>query len=159
MNPVMHDLPRSQRRILLRQERKLRNSGAWGTWETVTVPRGVGRPDGWLREVRTAKKNAVFSVLVRDLPDGVMHLAVSSLSGTRPTWHEMQRIKNELAGPEKTAVEVYPPADEVVDGADMFHIWVLPNGLQFSLACVRDGISACSTPGRSPLHSDMEQFQ
>jgi len=133
MNPVMHDLPRSQRRILLRQERKLRNSGAWGTWETVAVPRGAGHPDGWLREVCFAKKNAVFSVLVRNLPSGVIHMAVSSLSGKRPTWHEMQRIKNELAGPERTAVEVYPPADEVVDGADMFHIWVLPNGLPFSL--------------------------
>ena len=32
-----------------------------------------------------------------------------------------------------TAVEVYPPSDQVVDGADMFHIWVLPEPLPFSL--------------------------
>jgi hypothetical protein len=45
----------------------------------------------------------------------------------------MQRIKNEIAGPGCTAVEVYPPAAEVVDGANMFHMWVLPLGLPFGL--------------------------
>ena len=61
------------------------------------------------------------------------HLAVSSLSGQRPTWPEMQRIKDELAGPEATAIEVYPPRDQVVDEADMFHIWVLRGRLPFGL--------------------------
>lgn len=62
------------------------------------------------------------------------HLAIASLSGERPTWWEMQRIKDELAGPDAMAVEVYPPAAEVVDEADMFHIWVLPQPLTFGLA-------------------------
>lgn len=61
------------------------------------------------------------------------HLAVSSLSGIRPTWHEMQRIKDDLAGPDTTAIEVYPPQREIVDGADMFHIWVLRGKLPFGL--------------------------
>jgi hypothetical protein len=52
----------------------------------------------------------------------------------RPTFHEMQRIKDDLAGAEATAVEVYPPRSELVDEADMFHIWVLPAGLPFTLA-------------------------
>lgn len=59
---------------------------------------------------------------------------MASLSAIRPSWWEMQRIKDELAGKGCTAVEVYPPADEVVDDADMFHIWVLPEPLAFSLA-------------------------
>jgi hypothetical protein len=75
----------------------------------------------------------VFSVLDRTLENSVRHLAVSSLSGIRPAWHEMQRIKDELAGCDKTAVEVYPPAAEIIDQADMFHIWVLPGALPFSL--------------------------
>jgi hypothetical protein len=69
----------------------------------------------------------------RTLENGVRHLAVSSLSGIRPTWREMQRIKDSIAGCNKTAVEVYPPATEIVDQADMFHIWVLPEPLPFSL--------------------------
>jgi hypothetical protein len=58
------------------------------------------------------------------------HLAVSSLSGVRPTFHEMQRIKNELLGPEIIAVEIYPMQDDLVDAADMFHLWVIPATLK-----------------------------
>ncbi len=45
----------------------------------------------------------------------------------------MQRIKDEIAGPDATAIEVYPPHAEIVDQADMFHIWVVPGPLPFSL--------------------------
>ena len=46
----------------------------------------------------------------------------------------MQRIKDEIAGQDATAVEVYPPHSEIVDQADMYHLWVLPEPLPFSLA-------------------------
>jgi hypothetical protein len=46
----------------------------------------------------------------------------------------MQRIKDTIAGPKTTAVEVYPPWNEIVDGAELYHIWVLPGGLAFSLS-------------------------
>jgi len=74
----------------------------------------------------------VFSVLERPVV-GATHLAITSLSGVRPTWWEAQRIKNEIAGEAATAVEVYPPASEVVDEADMYHLWILPDPLPFSL--------------------------
>lgn len=45
----------------------------------------------------------------------------------------MQRIKNELAGEDATAIEVYPPQADVIDQADMFHIWVLRGRLPFGL--------------------------
>ena len=61
------------------------------------------------------------------------HLGVSSLSGIRPTFHEMQRIKNDLAGQDATAIEVYPPQHQMVDEADMFHLWVLRGKLPFGL--------------------------
>ena len=44
-----------------------------------------------------------------------------------------ERIKDEIAGPDATAVEVYPPQAEIVDDADMYHLWVLPAPLPFSL--------------------------
>ena len=52
------------------------------------------------------------------------------------SWSDMQRIKNELCGKDKTAIQVYPPASEVVDFANIYHLWVLPIGfvLPFSLA-------------------------
>lgn len=123
-------VPTKERKKLLESERRRRRSGDWGEWALVENPYRLG--NGWLAEVDHARVNRVFSVLVRDVGTAV-HLAVSSLTGTRPTWWEMQRIKNEIAGERATAVEVYPPQGEVVDGADMFHLWIV-DPLPFSLA-------------------------
>lgn len=123
---VLATVSRNERRVVLRAEAQARASGKWSAWEIIPLPQGVPHTTGWAREVRTALRNNVFSVLRRRLASGVIHLAVSSLSQIRPTWHEMQRIKDEIAGADVTAVEVYPPHDQIVDGADMFHIWVVP---------------------------------
>lgn len=132
MKRVMQGLSKKDQSALLARERKRRRSGDWGDWETLTfMPGQAGR--GWASFITTAHRNKVFSVLDRQAEVGVRHLAVSSLSGHRPTWPEMQRIKDELAGPEATAIEVYPPRDQVVDEADMFHIWVLRGRLPFGL--------------------------
>ena len=130
-NPALKRAPKATQRILLNQERVRRRSGDWGPWEEVPLLPGQVGSEGWLAEISTAYRNRVFSVLRREA-NGAIHLAVSSLSEIRPTWWEMQRIKDEIAGPDATAVEVYPPHDEVVDDANMYHIWVvdkLPFGL------------------------------
>lgn len=132
MHPLQNT-PRGERKALLERERKLRAAGQWGDWETLHFPPGSAGQD-WAACFTTVRRNKVFSVLDRMDFSGARHLAVASLSGIRPTWREMQRIKDELAGEEATAVEVYPPRAEVVDEADMFHIWVLPGRLPFSLA-------------------------
>lgn len=135
MNPALKAFTSSkaERNAILAQERKRRKTGDWGPWERVTFPAGtIG--SGWAREFTVAHKNRVFSVLDRTDFSGARHLAVTSLSEVRPTWPEMQRIKDEIAGPEMTAIEVYPPKDEIVDDADMYHIWVIPGPLPFSLA-------------------------
>lgn len=126
-------LSRTERRLVLQAEARARKTGDWGPWERFPVSPGMIGGRGWTREIVLAHRNRCFCVLERPLPDGTIHLGVSSLSQIRPTWWEMQRIKNEIAGESATAVEVYPPGAEVVDGADMFHIWVLPAPLPFSL--------------------------
>lgn len=128
-NPL-YSVPPRERKKLLAAERRRRKTGEWGPWERLENPCRF-RP-GWLGEVDHVRRNRVFAVLVRDVGSAI-HLAVSSLSGDRPSWPEMQRIKDEIAGPNATAVEVYPPQSEVVDGADMYHLWVLFSPLPFSL--------------------------
>jgi hypothetical protein len=136
-NPAMHHLPRREQTKLLERERRLRRSGEWGPWESTDCLPGTVGTNGWLAFITRHHRNRVFAVLERVAEMGVVHLGVSSLSGDRPTWHEMQRIKNDLAGPDATAIEVYPPQHQVVDDADMFHIWVLRGKLPFGLH-VRD---------------------
>ena len=133
MGDPMKHLPQKERHRLLNLERKFRQSGSWGPWESLPVAPGSVGKGGWASYVTTAHRNRCFCVLERQAEMGITHLAVSSLSGIRPTWWEMQRIKNELAGEEATAIEVYPPKSQVVDEADMFHIWVLRGKLPFGL--------------------------
>lgn len=38
-------------------------------------------------------------------------------------WRDLQRIKNELLGPEHEAVELYPAESRLVDAANQFHLW------------------------------------
>lgn len=40
-------------------------------------------------------------------------------------WEELQAIKNHVAGGRVAAIEIYPPADRVVNNAPMRHLWLL----------------------------------
>ena len=79
-----------------------------------------------------------LAVLYEQRADGNWRLTVNSIrrtvnrkrqSGTDwrdgITWDELQRIKNETLGPDVWCVEVYPPESEVIDVANMRHLWPL----------------------------------
>lgn len=134
MNNVIGTLPPPEQERLLFREKILRQKGEWGDWESASFPKGTVSKDKntFSYSFVRAHKNNVFAVLERNLANGT-HLAVSSLSGERPSWWEMQRIKNELMGESTTGIEIYPPQDEVVDGANMFHIFVTVEGAAFSI--------------------------
>jgi hypothetical protein len=38
-------------------------------------------------------------------------------------WRHKQYIKNQLAGPEEEAVEIFPAESRLIDGANQFHLW------------------------------------
>ncbi len=40
-------------------------------------------------------------------------------------WSDLQRIKNEIVGPENEAVELYPAESRLLDAANQFHMFVL----------------------------------
>jgi len=50
--------------------------------------------------------------------------------GTVVPWSDMQRIKDELLGPERVAVQVFPPQSQLIDQANCYHLWVLPAGFE-----------------------------
>jgi hypothetical protein len=45
------------------------------------------------------------------------------------SWRLLQDIKNEVVGADRTAIEIYPPEDEVTDTANIYHLWVFMEGL------------------------------
>lgn len=124
---------RVQRRHAARLEQRAIKTGLWGEWERTALPHGIPGADGWCAEIREVFKNNLYVVLVRLVATEwgeVQHLAIRTASSLEPPWRDMQRIKDELFGPWRTAVEVQPPAAELVDAADMYHLWVLPDGFR-----------------------------
>jgi hypothetical protein len=39
------------------------------------------------------------------------------------SWYEMQFIKNIVIGPDEYAIEIYPSEDDLVDNANIRHLW------------------------------------
>jgi hypothetical protein len=129
---------RDQARHAAALERKALRSGHWGYWRHTPLPTGLLNTDGWCRDIRSSYANDLYAVLVRpmDTAWGLMHhCAIRTVSSLERPWRDKQRIKNELFGRNHTALEVMPPADELVDEADMYHMWIMPPGrhLPFSL--------------------------
>ena len=71
-------------------------------------------------------------------PPALVRLSVSrtAVTGTRwadnITWDELQDLKAQCGYAMATAVEVYPPASDVVNVANMRHLWVLRDRLAFA---------------------------
>lgn len=67
-----------------------------------------------------------------DLPrgrDGMLHLSIHRKDRRRlRDWRHLQQMKNEVAGRDRWAVEVFPPETKLVDTSNEYHLWVLPEG-------------------------------
>ena len=62
--------------------------------------------------------------------DAMLHLCIRRLDGSMfKDWRHFQQIKNELAGPEREALEIYPRESRKVDTSNKWHLWVLPEGV------------------------------
>jgi hypothetical protein len=110
------------------KEKRAIKTGKWGEWRRTELPDGAPG-GGWNREIRWAMANDLYVVLCRPLltRDGdVIHCAIRTISNLEPPWRDKQRIKNELFGRERVAVEMMPAMSKLVDEADMYHMWVMP---------------------------------
>ena len=127
---------REQRRASKSNGRKMMKGG-WSPFEDWTErakglasqPRGLIR--FWKNNIYTVqhfKKETGWGVIDHLMCRRNDESAVHS-------WQELQRIKNEVMGEHRTAVEVYPSIEKLMDDANIYHLWVLPENfsLPFSL--------------------------
>lgn len=131
---------RTMANILFR-EGVARSTGRWPKWvwhDIDNTGRGSG---GWAEKAKRAAENGVFVVMVRETDAGiwgpVTHAWIRTTGEANDiTWAEKQQIKDELFGRERVAIEVFPPRSELVDAANLFHLWVFPVGfvMPFTLA-------------------------
>ncbi len=130
-------------RAALAAEAKALKTGAWGPWERFDGAPIIG--NGWVRRITHVFRNRCYVVMVRpfDAPGlgAMQHFAIRAVSSLEPPWRNLQRIKDELAGPELFAVQVCPPAADMVDGADLYHLWIYPAGYRPTFGLHREGIN------------------
>jgi hypothetical protein len=116
----------------------------WGTWQEARLHPGQ-------RDRLLAAKDASaipLKVWVNDLYEvwllddagtpkgfpGMWHLSIKVRFTKAPVrnWRHLQRIKNELVGPEHEAVELFPAEARLMDTSNQYHLWVLKDaGLRF----------------------------
>lgn len=92
---------------------------------------GVVREDA-LVENETLWVNSHYVVhrhLLEGKEDGAIHLSIRDHKRRAVRdWRHLQRIKNELAGLDREAIEIFPPDDQLIDTANQYHLFVLPKG-------------------------------
>jgi hypothetical protein len=97
--------------------------------------------------------NDLYSVYVREIGHGALHISFHRHSrGPVRDWRHFQAIKNEVAGPERLAVEVFPPESKLQDEANEYHLWVLPEGAE-------DGFPFLLPVGKVATQDEMERDQ
>jgi len=79
--------------------------------------------------------NSRYQVNVR-VTRNVTHLSIKRLDKQRvgpERYRDFMRIKDELVGPEREAVEIYPARNREVDTANQYHLWVSPVGVSIPI--------------------------
>lgn len=99
------------------------------TLNNAEADRGLKEAGGqcWIN----TKYQVVYQPLTAAGPAGPVHLSIKRRD-RQPLldWRDLQRIKNELVGDEREAVQLFPSESRMVDEANQFHLWVLPEGVQ-----------------------------
>jgi len=75
-------------------------------------------------------QNSLYTCHVRQLGmlgiEGTLWISIRSNDRKAVRdWRHFQKIKNELAGEEREALEIYPKESELIDEANTYHLWVL----------------------------------
>lgn len=80
-------------------------------------------------------------------------------------WRHLQRIKTEICGPDREAVELFPAESRHVDTSNQYHLWVLAEGYRFpfgyegrAIVKARPGDDRCvpGSPRQRPFEPGLE---
>jgi hypothetical protein len=123
----LKDVPVSYLRKYLRQESRKYPA------HLVMVPRETWPPHLRGSKVRECWRSNYYLLQVYDEGNGIERLSVcknvlrdDGQYDDKIPWEVLQRLKSECGRGDKCAVECYPPDAEIVNVANMRHLFVLP---------------------------------
>ena len=128
---------RAERRQLERAKEKYvakLMKGGYDKWIDITEQANeIAAKKGFSENPYQVWRNGMFVVQAFKTPNewGAIRLMIRWLDA-RPDhdWALFQRIKNDLFGPNRIALEVYPDEYHKQDVANMYWLWVLPEGFE-----------------------------
>jgi hypothetical protein len=125
----------NNRQLLALKRRHLREGNRRYTAALVEIPRdewpqSLNTDSDTCRRVQVWRSNRFLVQVFEEGPHLRLSVCRTELDDTGRwrdgiTWEELQQIKNSTGWNTSTAVEVYPPADQVVNVANMRHLWIL----------------------------------
>jgi hypothetical protein len=99
---------------------------SWGDWEDITVEvktKLCDKPE--IARLLNFYKNKIYSAQVIMSKTGPLLGIRRHDQSIDVPWVHKQRIKNEIMGEDAQAVEVFPTQDTLVDGANMYWLWII----------------------------------
>lgn len=114
-------------------------------WIGKPSPKSMKRGNGWFGQLDRCfvDTNQQYCVMIRTIDTEwgkVEHACIRNAASEDIPWAEKQRIKNEIFGENRIAIEIFPTIDDLVDEANMYHLWVLPDGMRLPIN-LKEGVS------------------
>ncbi|WP_313578592.1 DUF7694 domain-containing protein [Lacrimispora sp.] len=113
-------------------------------WIRELSPKEKSYGSGWCFDLdrcyREGRKYVVMSRLINTQIGIVEHMCIRNADNSDIPWSVKQRIKNELAGRKRTAIEVFPSERRLIDEAGMYHLWVLPENYELPFGLHKDDV-------------------
>jgi hypothetical protein len=118
------------------------SSGQWGEWEDITleaIMKIAHMPEK--HRLLNFEKNNIYSAQVIQYSDKKLLGIRRHDQSTDIPWSHKQRIKNEIFGHDVQAIEIYPPEGDLIDGANMYWLWIMDKPLSgFELNSALKGV-------------------
>lgn len=85
------------------------------------------RPETWESDIYQCTVRRWSQDRVFHSEGGMIQIGINTLDGTaRHDWREFQWIKNQIAGPECEAFELYPAESRLMDPSNYYTLWCFP---------------------------------
>ena len=97
-------------------------------------PVDIGKSTIWFNDLYVVHRTEIPPNDDNPNPEPMIHLSIRNQDhGAGHDWRDFQRIKNQLAGEDYEAVEIYPAEDRKIDTANQYHLWCFPFSFPFGL--------------------------
>lgn len=107
--------------------------------------------DAWAAAQPEIWRNGRYVVIVDRRPDHSVETLSIRRDDRAPEpfpWRDLQRIKNEVAGPEVEAAELFPAESRLMDTANQRWLWCLPRSQRFEFGFAGRVVSGDSEAAR-----------